>query len=707
LLDRRRLKATGEIAMKMHAPSFNDPIINQAEPITLILPFMMEILRFAGIKTTRDEVVRRLMTGSPRIAIIHGGEDHPAQVLDERFVKKGVRSLWMRNALPFPMADPGVCDGIAQGHIGMSYVLLSRNLASLNVITQCEAHGYQGALVLTSCDKRPAGEVTGLVQVDLARRRKGMKPFYAVFLPTHLMPDRYIPAYLKRELIKIQGRVEDPSIKKEISDLLKMKMKCNSYAMYQKLIDTLIAERRIDERKGDYLKSEIVKYCCIESGTCAFTSLGTGCTSKLVVAGLGLVPSGMELPEHPHIQAQVDSAVEILLKMFKRGDSGKSVSSLVRQNLKNAIVVWSAIGGSTNWALHFPYVAASLGIRLTPRQMARVGAKTPLLMGSDAIRNKDVLTLTKEISKGDSSGIDTLMKVLFRMNLVKDADTVQGRWLKRVRDAKEANNQILHASPLRNRSGVVEIHGNFCRSAIFKLAGLAEEAIQSFNDKIYFAIFYQGQEAVQKDLLEGRTILRKLRQRLSTEDLLKTLSYNFPESLQEENGLEKLSKDSLFDRLVRERKIRILVVITGEGPRAHGMPEMFYPSEYLNRDLLLRYIAVLFTDGRYSGATYGPCIGHCSPEAFEGGGIGAIETGDWVYLNFDRSEINLVDRKRLLSRKEIKYPFLRMSEREILSRPWIKRRVKEIGGKRKELTPWAEGYLDSLLSTESGVRPNI
>jgi dihydroxyacid dehydratase/phosphogluconate dehydratase len=693
--------------MKMHDPSFNDPIIHQAEPITLILPFMMEILRFAGIKTTRDEVVNRLMTGSPRIAIIHGGEDHPAQVLDRDFVKKAVRSLWTRDGLPFPMASPGVCDGIAQGHVGMSHVLLSRNLASFNVITQCEAHGYQGALVLTSCDKRPAGEVAGLVQIDLARRRKGMKPFFSVFLPTHMMPDRFLPSYLKKEFTEIKTKIEDPSIRKEISDLLKMRLKCNNYAMYQKLIDTLTTQRKIDEEKGDYLKSEIVKYFCIASGTCAFTSLGTGCTSKLVLSGLGLVPSKMELPIRPHTQAQVDSAVDILLDMFKRGDSEKSVSSLVRQNLKNAIVVWSAIGGSTNWALHFPYVAASVGLKLTPRQIADVGARTPLLMKSDAIRNKDVLTLTKEIAKGKSSGVDTLMKVLFRMNLVEDADTVEGRWSERARKAKEANDHILYASPLRGKSGIVDVRGNFCRTAIFKRAGLAEEAIRLFNGKIYFAVYYQGQETVQKDLLKGEAVLKKLKQRLSKEDLLKILSYNFPESLQEKNGLEKLNKDLLFDWLVRKRKIRILIVIAGEGPLADGMPEMFYPSEYLNRDLLLRYIAVLFTDGRYSGATYGPCIGHCSPEAFVGGGIGAIETGDLVYLNFNRSEINLLGRKKLLSRKEIKYPFIRVSEKEILSRPWMKKRIKEIERKREELTPWARGFMDTLLPTEFGVGPKV
>lgn len=691
--------------MRMHDPSFNDPIITQPEPITLILPFMMEILRSAGIKTSRDEVVKRLMSGSPRIAIVHGGEDHPAQVLDQRFVKKAVQSLWKRNALPFPTVDPGICDGIAQGHIGMSYTLLSRNLASLNVIVQSEVHGYQGALVFTSCDKRPAGEVAGFVQVDLARRRKGTKPFYTVFLPNHVMPERYLPTHLRKEFIEIRENIEDLSIKKEISDLLKMKLKCNNYAMYQKLINGLISEGKIDEGKGDDLKSEIVKFCCIESGTCAF--IGTGCTSKLVLAALGLVPSGMELPDQPHNPSQIDSAVEILLEMFRKGDSERSISPLVRQNLKNAIVVWSAIGGSTNWALHFPYVAASLEISIMPEEMAKIGARTPQLMEIDPLKNKSVFTLSKEISQGKNSGIDTLMKVLFQMGLVEDADTVQGKWLERIEKAKDANNRILFTSPLRHRSGIVEVKGNFCQSAIFKVPGLAEEAIRSFNDKIYFAVYYQGQEDVQKDLLEGQAVLKKLRQRVRKEDLLKTLSYNFSEELYKKEGIHKLTKGVLFDTMVRERKLRILIVIAGEGPRANGMPEMFYPSEYLNRDVLLRYIAVLFTDGRYSGATYGPCIGHCSPEAFEGGGIGAIETGDWIYLNFDRGKINLLDREKLLKKNEIRYPFFVMKEKEILSRPWIGRRIKKIEAGRKDLTPWARGFLDGLLSTEEGVRPKV
>ena len=690
---------------KMHDPSSNDPIITQPEPITLILPFMMEILRSAGIKTTRDEVVKRLMTGRPRIAVVHGGEDHPAQVVDQAFVKKAVRSLWSRDALPFPTANPGICDGITEGHIGMSYTLVSRNLASLNMIAQSEAHGYRGALVLTSCDKRPAGEVTGFIQVDLVRRRKGMKPFYTVFLPNHVMPERYLPPYLKKEFIEVRQSSEDPSIQREITDLLRMKLKCNNYAMFQKLIDGLISEGKMDDEKGEYLKSEIVKFCCIDSGTCAF--LGTGCTSKLVLAALGLVPSGKELPDRPHSQGQVDSAVGILLDLFQKGDSNLSISSLVRENLRNAMVVWSAIGGSTNWALHFPYVAASLGIQITPQQLAKIGAQTPHLMEYAPLKNKSVFTLAREIAQGKSSGIDTLMKILLKTRLVKDRNTVQGRWRERIESAKDPNDHILFRFPLRNRSGIINVRGNFCRSAVFKVPGLDEEAFRTFNDKIYFAVFYQNQETAQKDLLEGKTVLIKLKNRISKEDLLKTLTYNFPDDLKRGNKFGWLNKDILFDRMMIERKLRILVVIAGEGPRAYGMPGMFYPSEYLNRDLILRYIAILFTDGRYSGATYGPCIGHCSPEAFQGGGIGAIETGDWIYLNFNRGEVHLLDRGRLLKGKEIKYPFITMREKEILSRPCIKKRIREIGEKRKDLTPWARGFLDSLLSTEEGVRPRI
>jgi dihydroxyacid dehydratase/phosphogluconate dehydratase len=73
---------------------------------------------------------------------------------------------------------------------------------------------------------------------------------------------------------------------------------------------------------------------------------------------------------------------------------------------------------------------------------------------------------------------------------------------------------------------------------------------------------------------------------------------------------------------------------------------MFYPSEYLNRDPVMRHVGALITDGRYSGATYGPCIGHASPEALEGGLIGALRTGDLVFMDTRQGRIDVLDPQR-------------------------------------------------------------
>ena len=89
-----------------------------------------------------------------------------------------------------------------------------------------------------------------------------------------------------------------------------------------------------------------------------------------------------------------------------------------------------------------------------------------------------------------------------------------------------------------------------------------------------------------------------------------------------------------------------MVVIAGEGPKANGIPEMFYPSEYLNRDPVLRHVAALVTDGRYSGATYGPCIGHASPEALEGGAIGADPHRRPRVHGHDGPRIDVLDAER-------------------------------------------------------------
>jgi len=108
----------------------NDPIIEQPEPITLLLPVIEKNLEIAGIKVSRNEIIKKFYTLTPRIAIITGAVDHPAQIYDDEISKILIKKLWELNAIPLKTTMPAICDGIAQGHYGMRFSLKSRNLSA-------------------------------------------------------------------------------------------------------------------------------------------------------------------------------------------------------------------------------------------------------------------------------------------------------------------------------------------------------------------------------------------------------------------------------------------------------------------------------------------------------------------------------------------------------------------------------------------------
>ncbi len=84
------------------------------------------------------------------------------------------------------------------------------------------------------------------------------------------------------------------------------------------------------------------------------------------------------------------------------------------------------------------------------------------------------------------------------------------------------------------------------------------------------------------------------------------------------------------------------MIIRYEGPKSSGMPEMFYTSEAISSDQELGRSIALITDGRFSGASTGPSIGHVSPEAAEGGPIALVEEGDLIYINIFERQLNIV-----------------------------------------------------------------
>lgn len=685
--------------MKMHPASFNDPIIYQPEPITLFLPVIEESLSSAGIKSSRDEIIQRFMAGVPRLAVVYGSRDHPAQTNDEMLARMAIRAIWGEGAIPFELIQSAICDGIAQGHEGMRHSLLSRNLTTASLVGQIEAHGYQGALVITSCDKRPVGELAALMEVDIYRQKRGLKPFFAAFLPSNVMPEGSLPEKVWQELIEVQKTLPDKGLREEISSLLKQRLKCNTYAMFKKLLDSLWNYHGLPEEKRDYLEAEIAKATCPSGGTCAF--LGTGNTDKIILAALGLVPRGLEFLPEPATPEQIHKAVASLMEHLRRGDEVYSISSLVRANLENAMVAWATSGGSMNWALHFPYIAAHAGIKVSASYLARLSRGAPHILEIDPAQDKSFFTLAERSAQGNLSGIDTLMKVLYDKGLVKDAPTMSGNWRERVLQARGGDGYLVHTRPLKKQSGVMELKGNLCQSALLKWTGL--ENGQWGGRWAYYAVFYLGEKEAQEDLFHGGRVLNRLKTTLSKEGLLASFQLNFPEEIGPLEHLRILERDEVFDWMVENRYLRVLIVIAGEGPRASGMPEMYYPSEYLNRDPRLRFITALLTDGRYSGATYGLCIGHCSPEAYGGGGIGAIETGDLIGIDFQRGRMDLLEKEATFREAQDRsLQWIKMNVQKLLNRPVLQERIREIK-KRQALIPSSvRVLLDHLAPATEG-----
>jgi len=679
----------------MHDPALGDPIIEQPEPITLFLPILEASLRRAGIRTGRDEMLRRFMTGEPRV-VVGGARDHPAQIDDDDISRRAVAALWNAGALPFETSEPAVCDGIAQGHYGMTFSLVSRNLTAATLVAQIEAHAYDAALLLDSCDKRPVGDLAAVIEVDTFRRRRGKRPFYAAFVPAHIMPERHLPREVEEALRALKGQA-GTAYDDEIDALLQHRLKCNTYAMFKKLLDGLEAKGTLPGVDRDLLLASIAKMTCEAGGTCAF--IGTGNTDKAVLHAMGFVTREADLLTRPAGDDVVGSAVNALLDAIRNRREERSASALARANLKNALRVWSAIGGSMNWMLHFPYVAAYLGVRLTPTFAADLSDQTPHLVDINPARDRSFFTLAIEKAAGAHSGLDSTVKQLFAMHLVEDAPTLTGPWSERLLDAKDPNDQILYRTPLRPTSGIVEVKGNFTDSAIFKRAGMSPQAFDQFDRKAFVAVAYLGEAQAQVELLQG-TVLTRLEGAVAPATLRRLARANFGEGAA---VLDGVADDALLAAAAQARLLRVMVVIVGEGPKANGIPEMFYPSEYLNRDPVLRHVAMLFTDGRYSGATYGPCIGHASPEALEGGGIGALRTGDLIYMDTSVRRIDVLDAAASLA--DPVFRPVALARETLLSRPELGERIPWLQERRRNIPTTIRLLLDATLTCREGVVP--
>jgi dihydroxy-acid dehydratase len=602
---------------------------------------------------TLEEIYDRLHNNAPRIAIIGGSADHPAHIMDFQTIARAAIRIWQNGGVPFQFSTPVMCDGTAQSNQGMSYSLQSRNAVTQMIVNQMEAHSYHGAFVIQGCDKQPLGVVSALAHLDRVRRERGEAPFFATFAPAHVLKGGTIPRHLYAELEEVARHAEsigEEDIAYDLRDALSYILQCSSNTAFQGVLERAREKGIItSEQHEDYEKRLAVATCDSQGGVCAFN--GTGNSSRHLIAGLGLIHPALELLTAPPTQEQINAALDSLVHLINNPIYG--VTNIMAANIKNAIRIHSATGGSTNIMMHI--VAAMLygGYKFDLWEYDKIHHEVPIpdLFDYSLTQGRDIYALAVQCCGGQIRGMETVFYELMNNGVPMDIDapTVTGTtWRERLSVKKDQlsaknvkNNPIILSNPRRLFSGVDVLSGNFFESAVVKISGMSTTQIDDFDKKIAFVLYYENEDDANEGLLDVNLLEKlKLNRSFNYKSLIAVLKHNSPHLF---DSLKDKEYDELFDTMVKEGVLKIAVVISGQGPEAFGMPEMFTPMQHINANRQLKRIATLISDGRYSGVTYGAAIGHMTPEAIKGGGILYLKTGDLLYIGLRERKIQFLN----------------------------------------------------------------
>lgn len=389
----------------------------------------------------------------------------------------------------------------------------------------------------------------------------------------------------------------------------------------------------IDEARLCWAKEN----ACPSCGACSF--IGTASTMQIMAEALGLaLPGSALLPAtSPDLidyayRAGVHS-VELALKGLKPSDI------ITMDSIENAILVHAAISGSTNCLLHLPAIAHELGLVIEGDMFDRLHRGAHYLLD---IRPAGRWPAEFFYYAG---GVPAIMEEI-RGVLHLDAMTITGKTVGENLDELQ-------------RNGFYERCGEQLEAANrkYKLHLTRSDIIRPFDQ----AIGTEGSIAVLYGNLapEGAVIKHTACPKEMFHVVLRARPFESEEACLDAVLHHKVEKgDAVFIRY--------------EGPKASGMPEMFYTSEAISSDQELGRSIALITDGRFSGASTGPVIGHCSPEAQAGGPIALVEKDDLIEINIpqrvlaivgvkgerrspEEIEAILAERKKRWSPKERKY----------------------------------------------------
>ena len=521
----------------------------------------------------------------PLIGIVSShNEIVPGHMNLDKIVEAVKLGVAMAGGTPIVFPAIAVCDGIAMGHEGMKYSLVTRDLIADSTEAMVKAHGFDGLVMVPNCDKNVPGLLMAAARVNIP----------TVFVSGGPM---------------LAGRVNGK--------------KTSLSSMFEAV--GAFSAGKIDEKQLTVCEEGTCPTC----GSCSgmYTANSMNCLTE--VLGMGLRGNGT-------IPAVYSQRIELAKH------AGMAVMELVKNNIRprdimtasairNALTADMALGCSTNSMLHLPAIANECGVDFNLDMANEISAKTPNLCHLAPAGP----TYMEDLN--EAGGVYAVLKELPKLDLLDlSCMTVTGKTLgENIAAAINKDPAVIRPveNPYSATGGIAVLRGNLAA--------------------------------------EGSVVKR---------------SAVLPEMLVHEGPARVFECEEEAQAAINAGEIRPgdVVVIRYEGPKGGpGMREMLNPTSAIMGMGLGNSVA-LITDGRFSGATRGACIGHVSPEAASGGVIGVVRDGDIISIDIPNNRLEL-----------------KISDEELAER------MANFVPKKKELSGYLKRYAALVSSGAKGAILNV
>lgn len=491
---------------------------------------------FNALGYTKEEMEK------PLVGIVSSyNEIVPGHMNLDKIVEAVKMGVAMAGGTPVVFPAIAVCDGIAMGHIGMKYSLVTRDLIADSTEAMALAHQFDALVMVPNCDKNVPGLLMAAARVNVP----------TVFVSGGPM---------------LAGRV-----KGQKTSLSSMFEAVGSYAA------GTITKDDLDEFENK---------ACPTCGSCSgmYTANSMNCLTE--VLGMGLKGNGT-----------IPAVYSERIKLAKH--AGMKVMELYDKNIRprdimtdkaflNALTVDMALGCSTNSMLHLPAIAHEAGVELNLELANEISAKTPNLCHLAPAGHTYIEDLN------EAGGVYAVMNELNKKELLyTDLITATGKTVaENIKGCVNRDPEVIRPveNPYSETGGIAVLKGNLAPdSGVVKRSAVAPEMLQ----------------------MEGPARVFDC----------------------EEDAIDAIKAGAI--------KAGDVVVIRYEGPKGGpGMREMLNPTSAI-MGMGLGSSVALITDGRFSGASRGACIGHVSPEAAVGGPIALVEEGDIISIDINANTLNV------------------------------------------------------------------